>query len=351
MDTKQLRDIKRLNDQQLLANTEKLVSEERRITLEVLQHLREIEVRRLFVDLGFDSMYKYCIQHLRYSEGEAQRRLSSARLLRELPEIEAQIQSGDLNITNLSAVQSFVRAEKLADQPLTREEKLELISAVENKSTREVKTGLIKQSHQPALLADKFQMSAITNFPGAFIKFETVMSDEDLQLLQDFRNLYAHDLPDLSNQSVLIFLLKKAVQHKKKKMGLIEKPAKQPEIAVSAIQRKLTKHTKQNVVGAEKAQCKLNAELPSATDIQDTKIEKQRKPLPARVKRMVWKRANACCEYMDAKSKNRCSSKFALEVDHIVAVALDGSNELDNLQLLCRAHNARRSVKTFGVWQ
>jgi trehalose-6-phosphate synthase len=86
---------KKMNDQQLLASTDKLAAEERRITLEVLQHLREIEVRRLFVDLGFDSMYKYCIQRLKYSEGEAQRRLSSARLLRELPEIESQIQSGD----------------------------------------------------------------------------------------------------------------------------------------------------------------------------------------------------------------------------------------------------------------
>jgi hypothetical protein len=219
--------VTKMNDQQLLASTDKLVSEERRITLEVLQHLREIEVRRLFVDLGFDSMYKYCIQRLKYSEGEAQRRLSSARLLRELPEIESQIQSGDLNLTNISAVQSFVRAEKLADKPLTREDKLALLSTVENKSTRQVKTELIQQSHQPALLADKFQMSATMNLSTALTKFETTMTDENIELLQEFRNLYAHDLPDLSNQSVLMFLLKTAVQHKKQKLGLIEKPGAQ----------------------------------------------------------------------------------------------------------------------------
>lgn len=314
--------IKKMNDKQLLASTDRLVGEERRITLEILQHLREIEVRRLFVDLGFDSMYKYCIQRLKYSEGEAQRRLSSARLLRELPEIESQIQNGNLNLTNLSAIQSFVRAENLADQPLTREKKLELISAVENKSTREVKTELIRQSHQPALLADKFQMSAIINLSVALTKFETAMTDENLELLQEFRNLYAHDLPDLSNQSVLMFLLQKAVQHKKQKLGLIEKTPRKP-----------------------------NAPLPSAENVKNANAEKQRKPLTAKVKRMVWNRANACCEYLDTKSKNRCSSKFALETDHIIAVALGGSNELENLRLLCRAHNSRRSIKTFGAWQ
>jgi hypothetical protein len=316
MDTNQLRDIKKLSDRQLLANTDKLVSEERRITLEVLQHLREVEIRRLYVDLEFDSMYKYCIQRLKYSEGEAQRRLTAARLLRELPEIESQIQSGDLNITNLSAVQSFVRAEKMADKPLSREEKLELISTVENKSTRQVKQELIQQSHQPALLAEKFQMPSVS-LPIAVTKFETLLTEENQELLQEFKNLYAHDLTDLSNQSVLLFLLNKAVEHKKKKLGLIEKVPR-----------------------------KSNATLPSAENV---KIEKQRKAIPVTIQRQIWKRANACCEHIDTNSKSRCTSKFALETDHIISLALGGSNNIENLQLLCRSHNSRRSIKTFGV--
>lgn len=339
--------VKKMNDQQLIASTDKLVGEERRITLEVLQHLREIEVRRLFVDLGFDSMYKYCTQRLKYSEGEAQRRLSSARLLRELPEIESQIQSGDLNLTNLSAVQSFVRAEKMADQPVSREKKLELIAAVENKPTRQVKTELIQQSHQPALLTEKFQTSATAVLPNTLITFETSLSAENSELLQEFRNLYAHDLPDLSNHSVLMFLLKKAVQHKKQKLGLVEKLKQTKNNSELSGKEKLDSKQSQAVT-----QRKYNALLPSAAkaEIKCVKIEKQRKPLTARVKRMVWKRANACCEHLDVHSKKRCSSKFALETDHIIAVALGGTNELENLQLLCRAHNSRRSVKTFGSW-
>lgn len=336
--------VKRMSDHHLLANTERLVGEERRITLEILQHLREIEVRRLFVDLGFESMYKYCIQHLKYSEGEAQRRLSSARLLRELPEIESQIQSGDLNLTNLSAVQSFVRAEKMADKPLTREKKLELLAAIENKSTRQVKTELIQKSHQPALLADKFQMTASTALDNehssgisqTLTKFDTTLSDENLALLQEFRDLYAHDLIDLSNHSVLMFLLKKAVQHKKQRLGLIEKPSRKSNAPLPSA-----------AMAEPKMRSKGNAPAQQEGTGQN-KVEQQRKALSMKLKRMVWKRANACCEYIDRSSKNRCTSKFALEADHIVPVALGGANDSENLRLLCRAHNSRRAIKTFG---
>jgi hypothetical protein len=340
MNSNQLRDIKKLSDQQLLAKTDKLVSEERQITLEVLQHLREVEVRRLYVDLEFDSMYKYCIQRLKYSEGEAQRRLTAARLLRELPEIEAQIQSGDLNITNLSAVQSFVRAEKMADKPLSREAKLELISAVENKSTRQVKQELIQQSHQPALLAEKFQMPSVS-LPVPVLRFETFMTEENQELLQEFKNLYAHDLQDLSNQSVLLFLLNKAVQHKKQKLGLIEKSV-QPE--------KLQKASAANSLHSS------NAPLPSAENAtvenkitDNAKIEKRRKAIPIKIQRQIWKRAQSCCEHIDTNSKSRCTSKFALETDHIISLALGGSNNIENLRLLCRSHNSRRAIKTFGL--
>ncbi|MNL29186.1 HNH endonuclease [compost metagenome] len=204
----------------------------------------------------------------------------------------------------------------MADKPLSREEKLEFISTVENKSTRQVKQELIQQSHQPALLAEKFQLPSV-KLSTALTKFETMMTDENAELLQEFKNLYAHDLADHSNHSVLLFLLNKAVHHKKKKLGLLEKSPRQS-----------------------------NAPLPSAEDV---KIEKQRKAIPTTVQRQIWKRANACCEYLDTKLKARCTSKFALETDHIISLALGGSNTVENLQLLCRSHNSRRAIKTFGV--
>ena len=327
-----LQDLKKLSDQQLIANTDKLVQEERRVSLLVLQHLREVEVRRLFVDLGFDSMYKYCVQRLKYSEGETQRRLSAARLLKELPEIEEHIKSGELNITNLSAVQTFLRAEKQAAQPLDREQKLKLLSEVKNKSTREVKANLIEQSHQPTLLAERFQMPQ--NLPATTLKFETFMNEENQQLLQEFKNLYAHDLDDQSHHSVLLFLLKKAVQHKKKKLGLDKAPAATSNAPLPSAPE--VEHSTKTAQNRDKLRIKSN--LPP----------KLRASISPKTQRLIWARANSCCEYVHHPSKTRCTSQYALEIDHILPLAMGGSNEIQNLRLLCRAHNARRAVKTFG---
>lgn len=314
--------VKQLSDKVLLDQTNYLAEHERGVSILVLRHIREVEIRRLFVELGYSSMYAYCIKHLKYSESKTMSRLASARLMTELPEIEAQIESGTLNITNLSKVQSYVRAEKAIQHELSKNEKLSLIAECQDKSTREVAKELIQKSHQPALLAEKFQMTSVVLNDGSlnldYTKFDALLDAENNDLLQEFKNLYAHDLPDNSNITVLNFLLKKAVQHKKKKLGLI----------------------------AQKKEAPAN---PNATPPRSPKVSAKRKPLPASVKRFVWQRAGACCEHVDKNLKMRCSSKFALEPDHIVPHALGGTDEVGNLQLLCRVHNSRRAVKTFGV--
>jgi 5-methylcytosine-specific restriction endonuclease McrA len=325
-----------LTDTELIEQTDALVLEERKITIQILRHLREIEVRRLFISLGFSSMYEYCLRRLKYSEGQAIRRLSSARLMTELPEIEKQIETGDLNLTNLSKIQSFVRAEKSASHSLNKVEKLQLISDLEHKSTREVERELIQRSYQPALLAEKFHRTVSTLnqvvetvsiepadlYSQQFSKFETILGTEHQELLQEFRNLYAHELTDSSSHSVLVFLLEKAVQHKKKKLGLLPTPSKD------------------------------NASLPLAPKVDTSRnIMKQRHSLKISIKKKIWQRAQACCEHQDSKTNARCTSRYALEIDHIKPIALGGSNEIENLQLLCRSHNSRRSVETFGLFK
>ena len=77
----------------------------------------------------------------------------------------------------------------------------------------------------------------------------------------------------------------------------------------------------------------------------------RRKPLPASVRKIIWQKAKACCEYTDIKRGIRCQSRFALEPDHIIPLALGGTDDVNNLQLLCRAHNSRRAIQTFGIYK
>jgi hypothetical protein len=318
--------VKQLTDKVLLHQMDLLTIHERKVTVLVLRHLREIEVRRLFIELGYSSMHVYCIKHLKYSEGQTQRRLSSARLMTELPEIEKDIQAGSLNITNLAKFQSFARAEKAADFALSKVEKLEALLLIQNKSTRQVERELIQKSHQPEVLAERYHnISVVMSEVGSvnqFAKFEALLSEENQELLQEFKNLYAHELKDHANVSVLTFLLSKAVQHKRKQKGLILKPK-----------------------GAT-VRDNSNATPPSAP-----KVKLLRKTASVVASRAVWKRAEACCEQKVNGTGEKCGSKYALQIDHVVPVALGGNDDVENLQLLCRAHNSRRAIKTFGVFR
>jgi hypothetical protein len=57
-----MKNISNLSDHILLSDIKNLAGEERKITTLILQHLKEIDRRRLFASLGFSSLFEYCRQ-------------------------------------------------------------------------------------------------------------------------------------------------------------------------------------------------------------------------------------------------------------------------------------------------
>jgi hypothetical protein len=93
---------------------------------EILHYLAEIERRRIFAIEGFGSLFDYCVKILGYSEGGANRRIQSMRLLRELKPkqaeaIEEKIESGALSLSVVAQAASFIyRNLERAKMPGTR---------------------------------------------------------------------------------------------------------------------------------------------------------------------------------------------------------------------------------------
>ena len=71
--------------------------------------------------------------------------------------------------------------------------------------------------------------------------------------------------------------------------------------------------------------------------------------VPVWLERAVWTRDQGRCGYSDPKSKRRCNSTYALELDHIFPYAKGGLTELRNLRLRCRAHNQLHAIQSFGL--
>jgi hypothetical protein len=63
-------------------------------------------------------------------------------------------------------------------------------------------------------------------------------------------------------------------------------------------------------------------------------VRQDRQSIPDEVKHLVWNRDGGCCA--------NCGASSDLQYDHVIPLALGGSNSLNNLQLLCGPCNRRK---------
>ena len=105
-------ELSRLSDQQLLSRTERLVQQERDHNIAIIDHLREIRERGLYLARGYSSLFQYTVKALRYSEGAAYRRLQTLKLCTSHPELEAQLRSGELTLTTAAQLQTAIDQEE-----------------------------------------------------------------------------------------------------------------------------------------------------------------------------------------------------------------------------------------------
>jgi len=99
--------LKNKNNQTLILDLKDLVSRERQLLTEVLHHLREVEIRHLYLERGYSSLWAFATEELGYSESAAQRRIQAMRLLKEIPEVEEKIESGRLSLSVASQLHGF----------------------------------------------------------------------------------------------------------------------------------------------------------------------------------------------------------------------------------------------------
>src|ERR1700722_5471129 len=122
-----MKNISLLEKSELLHRTQELVERERMTTMELIECLREIDRRLLFLEFGYSSLFEFSVRHLGLSEGSAQRRISAMRLVRDIPEAKEKLESGEISLSNASQVQSAFRASLMAGNSLSGEEKRETL--------------------------------------------------------------------------------------------------------------------------------------------------------------------------------------------------------------------------------
>lgn len=316
--------LQKLTDQFLLEQTRKLVAEERRITTELLHHLREVDRRRCFADLGFGSLFAYLVEGLGYSESAAQRRISAMRLLKEIPELEEKLRTGAISLSVAAQAQQLFRQEAKLEKPLTPDAKREILSSLEGKSTREAEKALLPHSSLPAsLIPDRVRALSES---ASEVRF--VASPELLDDLERLRGLLAHSHPQLSLGELVQLLAKLALA----KLD----PAREP------------KTRQKETVAAPEVKSRLPEPEICLIAPATNPIPARTRFIPAPLRRQIWQRDGGCCAFVDPVTKRTCGSRHALQVDHLTPVALGGKSTPPNLRLLCFQHNQRAAIRIFG---
>jgi hypothetical protein len=360
--------LKSLADDELLAGLSRVVSKRAQITAEFIEYLAELDERQLFLDLGYPSLFAYCVEALGLCESTAGRHIAAARVCRSHPQAFMLVARGDLHASALSLMKKHVTAEnagelfELCTRKSARQVEVLLAARFPRPDVRdlirrlpasdrttldvgseapvskpveqapapaspELKSGLRTKEAEPAGCSQAAKTRRIEPLSTDRYGVHFTADGEFRDLLQRVRGLAGHRLPS----GDLLTLLKRGLE-------AYERELEKERFAIGRKPRATR--------GASAAPPALAPEA-NASDALGPLPAKRIRHHPAAVAREVFIRDGKRCSYVSEDGR-RCASRHCLELDHIRPWALGGDDTAANLRVRCRAHNQRYARQCFG---
>jgi 5-methylcytosine-specific restriction endonuclease McrA len=333
--------LENISDNVLLDKTEKLVASERNMLSQVLLHLKEIDRRRLFSKLGYQSLFDYAVKKLKYSEDQAGRRIAAMRLARELPQISEKIEDGSLTLSNIGMASSFFRHEsKVQGFDMPEFQKLELLEELNGKTYREAQKIVLQKSSEPETLRPE----KVRYLSDSKIEIRFMADASLIERLNKVKGLIAHSKPNLTMAELVEFMADltiknldpglKAMASKKKPKENNSDHSTNDEVRTNS-KTELLSETRNEPSNSAKDvlqdKCSEKLKLPAAPRVR----------IPNATRRQIWILCQSQC--------SNCQSVHALEIEHIKPWSMGGTNDAENLTLLCRSCNQRSAIDQFGI--
>lgn len=296
-----------------------LAASERELLKEILLTIKEIDRRKLFLDYGFSSLFEYLVKSVGYSEGSAQRRIDGSRLLRDIPEIAKDIESGAIKLSQISLVQQAARQVlKVQSRKVHLSEKSQLIKQLANKS----------HSQSQKEIAEFFNIQPEINTvkkvqADESIRYQITISKELYEKVKRAQSLLSHSLESEDLVTYIEYVTDKVIKQKTTANLAVKPKLNEPKPGV-AVKPKLNDSNPDMMKPLSPITATLVAE-----------------PVRQKIRKQILGQ-KAYCQFQDSRSKNICGSTWKLQVDHLQPRWAGGSNDPDNLQILCASHNLHR---------
>ena len=216
-----------LSDDRLLERAKELSGIEHHLEVVVIDHLREIHKRRLYLRRGFSSLFDYAVRELGYSDAAAWRRIKAMRLCADVDGVRERLQSGTMTLNAAAQLQhAFDRQERRKERAarsapggagaaaqsqngsapprpaerkpapaavLDPEARRELVEQASGKSSREVMQLLAEVDPELAAPADR-----VRPLGGGRWELKAVIDDECRRGLERLQGLLSHVDPHLT---------------------------------------------------------------------------------------------------------------------------------------------------------
>ena len=326
-----------------------LAGHERAVQVEFLLHLAEFDTRRAWAEAGYGSLWDYLLRVLHLREGAAFRRIAAMRVLRRLPALAEALREGRLCLSTVAVLGPLLTEENAGELVaraayLTKAEVERVAASLQPRAAP--KDGL---RLRPSSAAQPRETPARAEEPSdpavPVVAAPRLASSEPALAPPPSASRSTLHPVDADNYSLCVTVdtaLKKDLEELK---ALLSHKLPRGDLAAvlrEAVQCALEKHRKRR--GAAEPARKRKSPI-AAKPAKETVHGRQ--PIPAAVRREVWKRDEGRCTWRGPDGQ-RCGSTWKVELDHLRPAALGGSSTVENLRILCRAHNTLSAEHVFG---
>jgi len=374
--------INQLSDQQILDAFSKQSHTEWQATLTILNLIKEAEQRQLFIRMGYRSTFSYLVDYLKYSEGQANRRIWSARCMAIYPIVTSMLIKRTLNLSTINVVHRL----------LTRDNHKEILGKIAGRSLREVQEiacgyGHEKQVKDRLTPIGKRIIEAPASSPNSpdlsksnSDLFNGRHENQDSGSGLPTENASSKNGTSQGNRSKersqtvykIQFEINEATKAKLTEVQSLlsskyPKGVSYEQLLTACLDGYIEKHSsaardRRRKERQARTEVKEKQQQQRSEEVKAKQAEvtppPQQKPvvtppiksryIPVALRDSVWRRDQGKCTFIEPGGC-RCESKWDLEIEHLVPFALGGTHDISNLTLRCRAHNMTTAYHRFGA--
>ena len=347
--------IAKLGDEELVANMQRLLREERKLSARLLAHLAEVDARQLYRQHAYSSMFEYCVRALHLSDAEAYLRIGAARTARRFPRVLRMFATGELHLTAL----------KLLAPVLDETNSDELLAAARFKTKSEVELLIAKRQERPDVpsvlrklpqpasapsvvtVSPQIDLLAVASDPASEREVAAKPKQPEHPAFPTAAAVTppprpSHTLNPLGADRYKVQLTASKQLHDKirQAQGLMRHELPDGDIA-QVLERAL------DLLIADR----MKRRFAQTTKPRDARASAAPKPgsrhIPNDVRRQVLERDDARCTFVSADGR-RCEERGWLELHHDHPYARGGTSTLGNIRVLCASHNRWLAERDYG---